>query len=194
MKNRVVRWIIYIVIGVAIGVGVSYYQKQKKMDAGVVELSPDEVQEEGLEIPSRDEAEGAVEGAIDRFVEDAEDAGNTLEKAGESLMDKTRELGEDLMGEDRADEGESAMPAEDEMTIEETVEDVQGTVDQAAENAADTAGEAAQAVEEKAGDVVDGAQNAAEDVKENVEAAAPGTPDAPADDQKDAPALTPMPE
>ncbi len=53
MKNRIVRWAIYFIIGVAIGVGISYYNKQNKIDDGVIELSPDMVQNKEIKAPSR---------------------------------------------------------------------------------------------------------------------------------------------
>lgn len=86
MKNRVVRLIIYIVVGVAVGAGVAYYKKTKKMETGVVALTPDDVQVDTFLAPSREEIVAPV--AMEKHaVKEAEheSVGVVLEQAKESL-------------------------------------------------------------------------------------------------------------
>lgn len=42
MKNRVVRWILLLIVGFGIGSAIGYFQAQNELDGGVIELSPDE--------------------------------------------------------------------------------------------------------------------------------------------------------
>lgn len=122
MKNRIVRWTIYLIIGVAIGVGVNYFNKQNKIDKGVVELSPDEVTTEDINIPSR------FSETMDNVAEDLEDAGAALEESGEAMRDAATDamenLGEmmpsDNAAEEMAPEAPEAMP-EDAQEIDPTL-------------------------------------------------------------------------
>lgn len=94
MNNRIVRWTVYLVIGVAIGLGVNYYNKQNKMDEGVVELSPDEVQSENIDIPSRfsDPVGSTVEEAIENIPEDLDEAGTAIHDTAEEAMESLEEV------------------------------------------------------------------------------------------------------
>lgn len=53
MNNRFIRLAVYFVIGIVIGASVGFLHKHKKIDEGVVELTPDEVREENIKIPGR---------------------------------------------------------------------------------------------------------------------------------------------
>ena len=98
MKNRFVRWAIYFAIGIAIGIGVSFYQRQ--MDEGVVELTSDDMQEGHVEIPNREEAiaigtealqeaEMAIESVKDAVIESTENIMPVDEHAEESTGKET---------------------------------------------------------------------------------------------------------
>ena len=96
MNNRIVRWIIYFVVGVTIGLGVSYFHKQQKMGEGVVALSPDEAREEGIEIPSRSEEmsdeDSVMEGIMDKVEESMEETGKALQEGEEAAMNVVEDI------------------------------------------------------------------------------------------------------
>ncbi len=112
MENRFVRWTIYLLVGVAIGVGINYYNNKNKIDEGVVELSPDVLQEEGTFVPSRDiEEDGELfapaDDMMEGFVDDVKEAGEVLEGAGEAAMDSVNDMmssEEDMIEEEAAEE------------------------------------------------------------------------------------------
>ncbi|MFP4387178.1 MAG: hypothetical protein ACLFP8_08275 [Alphaproteobacteria bacterium] len=136
MKNRLVRWSIYLAIGVLIGVGVNYFQ-QKEKDDDVVALSPDEAQQTDLELPNRDIAldDEAMETipSLDGFVEDAKDAGSTLRDAADAAMQEMGDIGETLS--EGAQEAVDSLPASDEesKTSEDPMEETEGTEESALE-------------------------------------------------------------
>ncbi|MCK5375116.1 MAG: hypothetical protein KAJ40_07520 [Alphaproteobacteria bacterium] len=120
MKNRFVRWTIYFAIGIAIGIGVSFYQKQQKMDEGVIEVTLDDLQEESIKIPNREETlavgaealQGAkdilesIEENIEAVKENVEEIITADENAEESTIseniEEAVETMENVVGEDAA--------------------------------------------------------------------------------------------
>jgi len=124
MKNRIVRWTIYFVVGVAIGVGVNYFNKQNNIDEGVVELSPDAVQEESIAAPSRvedamEDASEAAEGVMETVKEDMEEAGAVLEEAGETVAEKAEKVMDNIKEMMPAEEASEGMVEEAPETMEE---------------------------------------------------------------------------
>ena len=102
MKNRFVRWAIYFAIGIVIGIGVSFYQKQQKMDEGVVELSPDDMQEESVSIPTRDEALAIGHEALKEAEEALESVKDAVMESAEEMMPAVESRDKEEMMEDAA--------------------------------------------------------------------------------------------
>ena len=53
MKNRFVRWVVFILIGVSIGAAIGYFDVQNEMNSGVIAVSPDDQAAVVIKKPSR---------------------------------------------------------------------------------------------------------------------------------------------
>ncbi len=177
MKNRIVRWTIYFVVGVAIGVGVNYYNKQNNIDEGVVALSPDAVQED-IAIPSRFRApmENTPEtiGAMAKEIEEAGEA--VMEETSEAVQEKAEEVMENL---------KEMMPSTETPEATEVVEELMPSEEMIDEGMAKTTDAVAEDVAKDAVKVAPAdMEEHAPKVMEEMPKAAP----------EHAPVITPMPQ